>query len=169
MGGPIASQPRPIVFAVIVLAVAPALLACGPPAAGTGGTVIVVDDAGDSVSVRAPASRVVSLIPATTELLFAIGAGPAWWAAPQWCDYPPEARAVTNLGDGHQSQPRGRSRLRPDLVLLYNSAQHAAAAARLRELGIPALRINTDALGRCRPGGPAARPADRSLCPERTP
>ena len=54
MGGPIAFS-RPIVRR-LVLAVAPALLACGPPAAGTGGTVIVVDDAGDSVSVRA-ASR----------------------------------------------------------------------------------------------------------------
>ena len=110
MGGPIAFS-RPIVRR-LVLAVAPALLACGRPAAGTGGTVVVVDDAGDSVSVRAPASRVVSLIPATTELLFAIGAGSAVVGRTEWCDYPPEALRVTNLGAGYQSQPRGRS-LRP--------------------------------------------------------
>ncbi|HVJ99335.1 MAG TPA: helical backbone metal receptor [Gemmatimonadales bacterium] len=144
MGGPIAFS-RPIVRR-LVLAVAPALLACGTPAAGTGGTVVVVDDAGDSVSVRAPASRVVSLIPATTELLFAIGAGSAVVGRTEWCDYPPEALRVTNLGPGINPNLEAVLSVRPDLVVLYNSAQHAAAAARLRELGIPALRINTDAL-----------------------
>ena len=151
---------RPIVRR-LVLAVAPALLACGPPAAGAGGTVVVVDDAGDTVSVRAPARRIVSLIPATTELLFAIGAGSAVVGRTEWCDYPAEARRVTNLGDGINPNLEAILASRPDLVVLYNSAQHAAAAARLRELGIPALRINTDALARRRPGGPAARPADR--------
>jgi iron complex transport system substrate-binding protein len=34
----------------------------------------------------------------------------------------------------------------PDLVLLYNSAQNATAAARLHGLGIPTLRLNTDKL-----------------------
>jgi ABC-type Fe3+-hydroxamate transport system substrate-binding protein len=35
---------------------------------------------------------------------------------------------------------------RPDLVVLYHSAGNAAAAARLRELGIPVLRLRTDRL-----------------------
>ena len=34
----------------------------------------------------------------------------------------------------------------PDLVVLYNSGQNAPVAGRLRELGIPSLRLNTDAL-----------------------
>jgi ABC-type Fe3+-hydroxamate transport system substrate-binding protein len=105
-----------------------------------------MDDAGDSVSVRTPATRVVSLIPATTELLFAIGAGAAVVGRTQWCDYPPEALRVTDLGPGINPNLEAVLSVRPDLVVLYNSAQHAAAAARLRELGIPAVRINTDAL-----------------------
>ena len=53
---------------------------------------------------------------------------------------------MPNLGDGINPNLEAVLSSRPDLVILYNSAQNAAVAARLRELGIPALRINTDAL-----------------------
>jgi iron complex transport system substrate-binding protein len=140
MGGPIA------VRRLLSLAIALALAACGPSPADGGGAVVVVDDAGDSVAVRAPASRVVSLIPATTELLFAIGAGDVVVGRTQWCDYPPEALRVPDLGPGINPNLEAVLAAEPDLVILYNSAQHAAPASRLRALGIPALRLNTDAL-----------------------
>jgi ABC-type Fe3+-hydroxamate transport system substrate-binding protein len=105
-----------------------------------------VDDAGDTVAVAAPAHRIVSLIPATTELLFAIGAGPSVVGRTEWCDYPPAAAAVPNLGDGIAPNVEAVLASQPDLVLLYNSAQNATAAARLRGLGIPTLRLNTDKL-----------------------
>ena len=136
----------PIVVRRLALTIVLAVLACGRPASGARGTLVVVDDAGDSVSVRAPATRVVSLIPATTELLFAIGAGASVVGRTDWCDHPPEARRVTNLGPGINPNLEAVLSVSPDLVVLYNSAQHAAVAARLRELGIPAVRINTDAL-----------------------
>jgi iron complex transport system substrate-binding protein len=144
MGGPIVF--RHFVVRRFALAFALGLLACGRSASGAHGTVVVVDDAGDSVSVRAPARRVASLIPATTELLFAIGAGAVVVGRTQWCDYPSEALRVTDLGPGINPNLEAVLSVRPDLVVLYNSAQHASAAARLRELGIPAVRINTDAL-----------------------
>ncbi len=125
--------------------VALAVLGCRPPAPQSR-TLVMVDDAGDSVAVRVPARRVVSLIPASTELLFAIGAGPAVVGRTEWCNYPPAAAAVPNLGAGINPNLEAVLSARPDLVILYNSAQHAGAASRLRELGIPALRINTDAL-----------------------
>jgi iron complex transport system substrate-binding protein len=109
-------------------------------------TITVVDDAGDSVRVRAPAERVVSLIPASTELLFAIGAGPAVVGRTEWCDYPAAAAQVPNLGAGINPNVEAVVAARPDLVVLYNSAQHGGVAARLRALGVPAIRINTDAL-----------------------
>jgi iron complex transport system substrate-binding protein len=140
MGGTI-SGPRLLAFAF-----ASAILACGGSASDTRGSVTVVDDAGDSVAVPVPAERVVSLIPATTELLFAIEAGPSVVGRTQWCDHPPAARRVTDLGPGINPNLEAVLSVRPDLVILYNSAQHAAVAARLRQLGIPALRLNTDAL-----------------------
>jgi iron complex transport system substrate-binding protein len=112
------------------------------PAAGVG----VVDDAGDTVSVAAPARRIASLIPATTELLFAIGAGRAVVGRTTWCDYPPAAARVLDLGDGIAPSLEAILAVRPDLVLLYNSAQNAGAAARLRRFRVPTLLLNTDAL-----------------------
>jgi ABC-type Fe3+-hydroxamate transport system substrate-binding protein len=109
-------------------------------------SVRLVDDAGDSVAIRAPALRIASLIPATTELLFAVGAGDALVGRTAWCDYPPAAARVTNLGDGINPTLEAILAVRPDLVLLYNSAQNAAAADRLRGLGIPAVLLNTDRL-----------------------
>ena len=115
-----------------------------PPEAG--GSIRVVDDAGDTIRLQSPARRVVSLIPASTELLFAIGAGSSLVGRTSYCDYPPAAKAVPDLGDGIKPSIEAVLAQRPDLVVLYNSGQNAAVAGRLRELGIPALRVNTDAL-----------------------
>jgi len=116
------------------------------PAPATGGGIAVVDDAGDTVRIGAPARRVVSLIPASTELLFAIGAGSEVVGRTNYCDYPAAAAAVPDLGDGIKPNIEVVIARRPDLVVLYNSGQNAAVAARLRELGIEALRLNTDQL-----------------------
>jgi ABC-type Fe3+-hydroxamate transport system substrate-binding protein len=126
--------------AILVLTLAACSTPSPPPATS------VVDDAGDTVAVRVPARRIVSLIPATTELLFAIGAGERVVGRSTWCDYPAAAKQVPNLGDGINPNVEAILAARPDLVVLYNSAQHAGVAARLRHVGIPTLRINTDAL-----------------------
>jgi ABC-type Fe3+-hydroxamate transport system substrate-binding protein len=110
------------------------------------GRLAVIDDAGDTVALATTARRIVSLIPAATELLFAIGAGPLVVGRTQYCDYPPAAEVVTNLGDGIKPSIEAVLATRPDLVILYNSGQNAAVAGRLRELGIPSLRLNTDLL-----------------------
>lgn len=119
--------------------------ACAPPAA-VAGPLRVVDDAGDTVSLAGPARRVASLIPAATELLFAIGAGPQVIGRSAWCDYPASVAAVANLGDGINPNVEAIVGARPDLVVLYESPQNTGAAARLRALGIPTVRLRTDRL-----------------------
>jgi iron complex transport system substrate-binding protein len=122
------------------------LTACRTAVPAGRAAATIVDDAGDTVPVRSTARRVVSLIPATTELLFAIGAGSAVVGRTEWCDYPAAAARVPNLGDGINPNVEAVLASRPDLVILYNSAQNAAIAGRLRTLGITAIRLNTDAL-----------------------
>jgi iron complex transport system substrate-binding protein len=109
-------------------------------------SISLIDDAGDTVKLAAPARRVVSLIPASTELLFALGADSVVVGRTSYCDYPAGAKAVPDLGDGIKPNIEAVIARRPDLVVLYNSGQNAAVAGRLRELGIAALRVNTDAL-----------------------
>ena len=107
---------------------------------------MVVDDAGDTTRLAAPARRVVSLIPATTELLFAIGAGDAVVGRTTWCDYPAAALAAPDLGDGIAPNIEAVLGRRPDLVLLYTSGRNAAAAERLRSMGIATVQLRTDLL-----------------------
>ena len=145
MGGLIPGRTSPSFRGGVVLLLGLAAGGCRP-ASRPGGLLRLVDDAGDTVSVPAPAHRIASLIPATTELLFAIGAGSALVGRTAWCDYPPAAARVRNLGDGINPNLEAILAVHPDLVILYNSAQNAAAAVQLRRLGIGAIRLNTDAL-----------------------
>ncbi|MGH7536901.1 MAG: ABC transporter substrate-binding protein [Gemmatimonadales bacterium] len=134
-----ASSPRAL---ALVLG---ALLACRP-AGGSLARVTAVDDAGDTVRLAAPAGRIVSLNPTTTEILFAIGAGSRVVGRTSSCDYPPAAAAVPSVGDGFPPNVEAVAGLRPDLVVIYHSATNAPAAGRLSELGIAVARIRTDLL-----------------------
>ncbi len=118
---------------------------CAPATPARPG-VRIVDDLGDTVAVAVPARRVVSLIPATTELLFAIGAQDAIVGRTRWCDYPPAAAAVPNLGEGIIPNLEAIVARRPDLVLLYGSGQNTDVLRRLASFGIPAVRLHTDQL-----------------------
>jgi len=115
-------------------------------AGGSSTPVRLVDDAGTQVRLAHAPRRIVSLNPTTTELLFALGAGPRMVGRSGACDYPPAASDVPNLGDGFPPAIEAVAGVRPDLVVLYHSSGNAAAAERLRELGIPVLRLRTDRL-----------------------
>jgi iron complex transport system substrate-binding protein len=143
--GPRAGSSRPSRLSLLLLSAIVAGAACRH-APVVEASISLVDDAGDTVRLAAPARRVVSLIPASTELLFAIGADSAVVGRTSYCDYPAEAKAVPDLGDGIKPNIEAVIAKRPDLVVLYNSGQNAAVAGRLGELGIAALRVNTDAL-----------------------
>ena len=93
MGGLIPGRTSPSFRGVAALLLGLAAGGCRA-ASRPGGLLWLVDDAGDTVSVPAPAHRIASLIPATTELLFAIGAGKNLVGRTTWCDYPPAAAAA---------------------------------------------------------------------------
>lgn len=129
-------------FALLLLT----LGSCTTPPRPPAGPIVVVDDAADTVRLAAPARRIVSLSPATTELLFAIGAGDRVVGRTRWCDYPAEALAVPSVGDGLPPNTEAVLAQTPDLVLVYRSPQNAAALARFRAAGIAALELTIDHL-----------------------
>lgn len=110
------------------------------------GPIVIVDDAGDTTRLGEPASRIVSLVPATTELLFALGAGGQLVGRTSWGDYPPEALSIEEVGDGINPNLEAVLGRDPDLVVMYHSAQNFAAADRLRQLGIAVLVLHVDLL-----------------------
>lgn len=125
------------------LPLALALVACGRPAPPPR-AITVIDDAGHPVALAAPARRVVSLVPAATELLFALGAGTAVVGRTDWCDYPAEAAAVPSVGNGMSPNVEVVAARQPDLVVMYRSPGNAAAVQKLRGLGIEVVELAID-------------------------
>ena len=126
----------------LFLTVATALAACVNVPRGWG--ITRVDDWGRTVSLRAPARRIVSLSPASTEILFALGLGGRVVGRTRWCDYPAAARAVADVGEGVGPNVEAVAARRPDLILLYASSANRAAAERFAALGIATAAIQLD-------------------------
>lgn len=104
------------------------------------------DDFGQTV-VPGNARRIVSLNPATTEMLFAIGAGSRLIGRTTWDSYPDSARQVPDMGPGLRPNLEVVLAARPDLVILYASADNRSAADRLRSLGVTTLAVKNDSIG----------------------
>ncbi|GLC26543.1 ABC transporter substrate-binding protein [Roseisolibacter agri] len=114
--------------------------------AATAADSIVRDDYGDTVRVGARPRRIVSLNPATTEILFAIGAGDRLVGRSRWDGWPAEAQRVPAVGDGIRPNLEATLAARPDLVLLYAGAENRDAARALRAAGIATAAIKVDRL-----------------------
>lgn len=121
------------------------LVGCPPaPGAGGGTSIALTDDAGTATTLPRPPSRVVSLVPAATELVFALGAGARLVGRTKWCDYPAQVAEIPSVGDGLLPNVEAIVAARPDLVLAYRSPSNAPAVARLRALGIPVVELAID-------------------------
>jgi ABC-type Fe3+-hydroxamate transport system substrate-binding protein len=102
------------------------------------------DDFGDAIILRATPQRVVSLNPATTDLVFALGAGDRLVGRTHWDAYPAEALKVPDLGSGIRPNIEAVLGARPDLVLLYASNDNRPAARELRAAGVNTLSLKID-------------------------
>jgi len=90
--------------------------------------------------LKGPAQSVVSLSPNLTELIFAAGAGSKLKAVVEWSDYPPAAISIPRIGDAFRIDLEQLLKLKPDLVLAWNSGNPAAVLEQIEALGIPVWR-----------------------------
>jgi iron complex transport system substrate-binding protein len=74
-----------------------------------------------AASAQKPPQRIVSLIPAVTEMLFAIGAGPRVVAVSSFDHYPPEVATLQKVGALLDPDVERILALRPDLVVVYGT------------------------------------------------
>lgn len=123
------------------LAIASLLAACNPSRSGK---LAGEDDFGDSVRVGKIPTRIVSLNPATTEILFTLGAGSRLVGRTKYDLWPDSARFIPALGDGIRPNVEVVLGTRPDLVILYASEDNRAAAGRFRAAGVNTLSLKID-------------------------
>lgn len=89
------------------------------------------------VSVRAQTGprRIVSLVPATTEMLFAMGAGDRVAGVSDYDRFPPEVDKITRVGGLLDPNLERILALRPDLVIAYET--QADLKRQLDRAGVP--------------------------------
>lgn len=94
-----------------------------------------VDDGDDEAVAGEFPTRIVSLSPTHTEMLFAIGAGGQVVAVDDFSNYPPEAAAVASDLSGFMPNVEAIAAFEPDLVITEGSTPDLIA--QLDSLGIP--------------------------------
>jgi iron complex transport system substrate-binding protein len=150
-----------IVVAVALAAAALMTGGCGQskaPGAGaeqagaapdTGGAatfpVSITDDAGRRVTIASRPERIVSLTPATTEIVYALGADVRLVGVTTFCDYPTDAKSKPKVGDFANPNLEAIAGARPDIVLVTGGVQ-ADVIAKLENLGESVVTIDPQTL-----------------------
>ena len=102
---------RIILFALIFLIIAPAAFVLSYP-------VEFTDSQGTRITITERPSRVVSLVPGITEMLFRIGAGDAVKAVTYHDTYPPEANGKKIIGGFISPSIEAIDAVNPDLIFI---------------------------------------------------
>lgn len=113
--------------------VACSLLACTLSARGA--EVTRTDDRGRTVTLAAPAQRIVALAPSITELAYAAGAGDRLVGVARYSDYPAAAQGIPQIGDASRIDLERVLSLKPDLIIGWRSGNQVADVERLEQLG----------------------------------
>jgi ABC-type Fe3+-hydroxamate transport system substrate-binding protein len=136
---------RSAVGLLLAMIVAGACRDTRPGVAGAvSGAAELHDDYGHLVRLASPPRRIVSLNPATTELLFALGAGDRVVGRTQYDLWPDSARLVPSVGAGMQPNLEAVLGRKPDLVVMYASGSDRGAADRLTAAGVPTAAFRMD-------------------------
>jgi len=122
-----------------------ALFACSSPELQS-----PTDDLGRPVALTTKITRVVSLAPNITEILFSIGAGDRLVATDDFSNFPAAARRVPKVG-GMQPNVEKIAALKPDLVIASTEGNHPSLAPALAAAGIPLYVVRTDRLDQIAP------------------
>lgn len=105
-----------------------------------------IDEAGRKVRVPANVTRIVSLAPNLTEIVYAVGAGNRLVGDTEYCDYPAEAKRVAKIGDTMHPSIERIIALRPEVVLVSTASQLEAFTGQLDEQRIAVYVTNPRSL-----------------------
>ncbi len=92
-------------------------------------TRTVTDSRGKEIVLKAQPKRIVSLSPATTEILFALGIGDRIFGVTEACDYPAEALKKPKIGGAYDMSVEKVQSQTPDLVIAFGTINEKPIAA----------------------------------------
>jgi iron complex transport system substrate-binding protein len=122
------------------------------PAPSLSGTVpqfpvTIVDDEGTETVIEEEPERIISLSPANTEIVFALGAGDRLVGGTDFDDYPEEAAALADVATFSGVLIEQVVDLEPDLVLAAGNAfTPPADIERMRELRLPVVVVYAESV-----------------------
>ena len=122
---------NPIILGLVLL-----FAACGGPQQQAATTDTVTDDYGRTVVIPAHPQRVVSLSPAVTEIMFALGADSLLVGRTDFCEYPAEALQIPSIGGISNLNIEQILSLHPDLVI-SGSMVGKKATDQMDQMGTP--------------------------------
>jgi len=105
--------------------------------------ISVVDDRNATVTLSAPAQRVVSMLPSLTESVCALGKCAVLVGVDRFSNWPKSIDALPRLGGIADANIEGIVRLKPDLVLVERSSP---LIARLQSLGIAVMAFDVQSM-----------------------
>ena len=141
---------RRAVVAFATIPIVAAATSCGTRRSAADSTrvartaAVTRDDFGRTLPVGASAERIVSINPATTELLFAIGAGSRLVGRSEYDLFPDSARLVPSVGPALRPNLEAILQTHPDLVVVYASSDDREAVDRLTHAGVPVVAFKID-------------------------
>jgi iron complex transport system substrate-binding protein len=102
--------------------------------------LIVTDDAGRQVTIERSPTRIVSIAPSNTEILFALGLEERIVGVDSYSDYPPEATQMPQVGTYLEPDLERVVAAEPDLILA-TEAHVGTVLPELDALGLPTIVI----------------------------
>jgi iron complex transport system substrate-binding protein len=99
------------------------------------------DDRGKLIVLKKTPNRIVSLAPAATEMLFAVGVGDKVVGVTTYCDYPPATKNIPKVGGFINPSLESIVKLKPDLIVAMRG-NPLSLLERLEKMGYPVFALN---------------------------
>lgn len=103
--------------------------------------ITLVQANGETLTLPAPAERIITLAPNLAELVFAAGAGEQLKAVVEYSNFPAQVEHIPRIGDAFRIDLERIIELEPDLVIAWKSGNPQAALQKLEQLGITVWQV----------------------------
>jgi iron complex transport system substrate-binding protein len=106
----------------------------------------ITDDLGRKVTLPNQVTKVVSLAPNLTEIVFAVDSGEKLVGVTEFCNFPEDAKKIQKIGDTMKPNLENIIALKPDVVLVSTASQLETFTQTLEKQGIAVFISNPNNL-----------------------